>query len=82
MAQVSVENNACPLRYSAVFHYIKLTIFIHTRTIFIVPWCFHRFSTSVNTCENITSAATAVITTQMISSRPDRVSGTRAGVQD
>ena len=26
MAQVSVENHACPLRYSAVLRYLKLTI--------------------------------------------------------
>ena len=75
MAQVNVKNNACPLRYSAVLHSLKLTIFI-------VPFPFHPFSTIDNTCEKITSAATALITTKMISSRPDRVSGTRAGVQD
>ena len=59
---------------------VKLTIHknnFHCTLVF--PSFFHY---SVNTCENITSAATAVITTQMISSRPDRVSGTRAGVQD
>ena len=43
---------------------------------------FPSFSAIDNTCENISSAATELITTQIISSRPDRVSGTRAGVQD
>ena len=44
MAQVSVENNACPLRYSAVFHYLKLTIHAHKNNFhctLVFPSFFH-----------------------------------------
>ena len=40
-----------------------------------VPRALRARGSPANTCENITSAATALITTQIISSRPDRVSG-------
>ena len=79
MAQVNVKNNACPLCHSAVLHSLKLTIYQNN---FRCTLVFPSFSTIDNTCENITSAATALITAQMISSRPHRVLGTREGVQD
>ena len=80
MAQGNVKNNASPLCYSVILQSLKLTIYQNNfRCTLVFPSFFHLTD---NTCENITSAATALITTQMISSRPDRVSGTRAGVQD
>ena len=42
MAQVNVKNNACPLRYSAVRHSLKLTIYqnnFHCTLVF--PSIFH-----------------------------------------
>ena len=42
MAQVNVKNNACPLRYSAVLHSLKLTIYqnnFHCTLVF--PSFFH-----------------------------------------